>query len=335
MRRHLQNISILAAILCIALLPACTPANGGLTTRMEECAPMPEKRASATCFVVGENAYIAFGRDTTGRFLSTMLRYQPEQDKWSETTATPIKARVNACACTRGDAVYIGLGYDGSGYQRADSSYLNDWWCYRPETGEWKALAPYPNHRTDRAVCFATEDAIYVGYGFQTNYTRDMFRYDIEADRWDSIDVHVSPMGYPTRSFGGAGASNQGRHFYGGGYRGESLKWWAEFMPEGQWIERSTIPGRGITLAAASAIGPYILLIGGQHVGGVGTDGCVEATVRCYNTQTDSWSVIGTLPEGRLNHSAFSYGEWVYVAGGDNERFSPTQRMWRIQVCNE
>lgn len=229
----------------------------------------------------------------------------------------------------------MGLGFDGSQYQGADSAYLNDWWCYDPKQDTWTKLAPYPNHRTDRAVAFATDDAIYAGYGFQTNYTRDMFRYDIAADRWDSVDVHASYMGYPTRSFGGAGASINGHHYYGTGYRMKSLDWWAEFMPEGQWVKRSAVPGGGITLATAAAIGKNILLIGGQHVDGTGTDGRVESAIRCYDTENDTWSYAGNLPEGRLNHCACSHNDTVYIFGGDNKHFAPTATVWRITLCND
>lgn len=313
----------------------CSPDTERLSARIDTCAPMPEARASATCFVAGETAYIAFGRGADNHSRSTILPYDITHDTWGTPIVTPLKARVNACACTLGHDVYIGLGFDGSAYQRADSAYLRDWWRYDSENRTWTALAPYPNHRTDRAVAFATDEAIYVGYGFQTRYTRDMFRYDIAADRWDSVDVHVAEHAYPLRSFGGTGTTVDGHHYYGTGYRTQSLDWWAEFMPEGQWVKRSTVPGGGITLAAAAAVSPYILLIGGQHVGGVGTDGRIESAIRCYNTLTDRWQTIGQLHEGRLNHCAFAYKDTIYVAGGDNESFTPTQALWRITVCSE
>lgn len=296
---------------------------------------MPEARAAATCFTGEQTAYVAFGRNAKNEPQSTILTYSPDEDQWGETLSTPLKARVNACACAHEQYIYVGLGFDGSHYQRADSAYLTDWWRYDPKTNTWQELAPYPNHRTDRAVAFATDDAIYVGYGFQTNYTRDMFRYDIELNRWDSVDVHVGEHDYPKRSFGGAGASYHGRMFYGTGYRQESLEWWAELLPEGRWEKRCPVPGGGVTLAAAAATDTYILLIGGQHVGGVGTNGRIERTIRGYDPETDSWFVIGQLPEARLNHCAFTYGTNVYCVGGDDANFRPTSTLWQIQLCND
>ena len=284
---------------------------------------MPSPRACATCFVADGKAYVFAGRDSVGTTLNDLWQYTPETDTWTRIGVTPLKARVNATACVADDKVYMGLGFNGK-YGR-DSSYLQDWWEYIPATNQWKQLADYPNSYTDRATAFAGEDALYVGYGFSWNYRRDMFRYDIASNRWDSIDTEVSFHGFPTRSFGGTGCTCGGRHFMGTGFYRHSLDWWAEF--DGQhWAKRTAVPGPARTLAASTATNNYIYLAGGLHYGGVNTTEEVLADIRRYDPQTDSWTYIAVLPEGLMNHLCFAIGKRIYAGLGEtkDEQINPT-----------
>ena len=293
---------------------------------VHECAPMPSPRACATCFVVGNDAYVFGGRrDNDSTRLNDLWKYNASTDRWDSIGKAPMLSRVNATACVHEGKVYIGLGFNGK--YKNDSSYLQDWWEYTPVTNSWKQLADYPNHYTDDATAFVGDGKLYVGYGFCWNYRRDMFRYNIASNTWDSIDVEVPFMGYPSRSFGGTGCTCNGRHFMGTGFYRYSLNWWAEF--DGQhWTERTPVPGKTRTLAASCATDKYIYVTAGIHYGGVNTTGEVLRDIRRYDPETDRWIYVAVLPKGLLNHVCFAVGKRVYVGLGETEDWQINDKLY-------
>lgn len=296
---------------------------------VHECASLPVGRACAVCFVVNDQAYVFAGRDSADTYRNDLWRYTPATDSWENLGATPLAKRVNATACVCGDVVYLGLGFCGR--YNNDSSYLRDWWSYVPATQKWTRLKDYPNHYTDCATAFADDGELYVGYGFNLNYRRDMFRYNIAENSWDSIDVNVAFHGYPTRSFGGTGTTCGGRHFMGTGYYRHSLNWWAELVDGNHWEQRAEVPGQARTLAASAATDHYIYLCGGIHYGGVNTNGAVLQDVRRYNPEKDEWQWVAVMPQGLINHICFAIDGKVYWGLGEDEKWHVNNRLYCIE----
>lgn len=314
-------------IICVLLVGCNTTPE--LEVKLHECASMPSWRASATSFVVDGAAYVFAGRDSLGRARKDLWRYDPATDSWSSLGDTPLAPRVNATSCTHDGKVYLGLGFDGNLWD--DSFYLRDWWEYSPATNQWRRLADYPNASTDRAISFAGNGELYVGYGFRYNYRRDMFRYTIAEDRWDSIDVHVDMHGFPTRSFGGTGCTCQNRHFMGSGFYGHSLDWWAELVDGTHWEKRATMPGKTRTLAASAATDRYLYVTGGLHYGGVNTTGDVLRDIRRYDPQKDSWTFVTILPNGLYNHCCFVIDKQIFVGLGETEDEQMNTALYRFE----
>lgn len=309
------------------LLAACNADKPEMDVRLHACAAMPSARASATCFVVNGQAYVFGGRSgTDSTRLNDLWKYDASTDSWDSIGEAPMLPRVNATACVHQGKVYLGLGFNGK--YKQDSTYLRDWWEYTPGTpGSWKRLADYPNSYTDDATAFVGDGELYVGYGFCWNYRRDMFRYNIEKDQWDSIDVEVGMHEYPLRSFGGTGCTCNGRHFMGTGFYRFSLDWWAEFDGK-HWHERTPVPGKTRTLAASAATEQYIYVTGGTHYGGVNTTGEVLADIRRYDPQTDYWTYVAVLPEGLINHVCFTIGKRVYIGLGETSDWQINDKLY-------
>lgn len=313
----------------MAVLFAACSEEAPLPVTLHNCRPMPSARASATCFVVNDRAYVFAGRDSRDSLRNDLWRYTPATDTWDSIGEAPLRARVHATSCVYDGQVYIGLGFNGA-YSK-DGSYLQDWWRFDPATEQWTQLADYPNTYTDRATSFVGNGKLYVGYGFCWNYRRDFFAYDIASDTWDSIDVNVSFHGYPTRSFGGTGCTCQGRHFMGTGYYGSSLNWWAELVDGAHWEKRTPVPGKTRTVAASGASDSYIYVSGGLHYGGVNTTGEVLRDIRRYDPLTDRWTYVAPLPQGIMNHICFSIGKHVYIGLGETDEWKVTNQLYRFE----
>ena len=85
---------------------ACSRYTPEIELPVHEAASMPEGgRASATCFVVNNQAYIFAGRDKEGIYHNDLWRYTPTTDSWENLGTTPLQPRVNATACVDGDVV--------------------------------------------------------------------------------------------------------------------------------------------------------------------------------------------------------------------------------------
>ncbi len=331
-QQTLTNIRLLLLMHVIAILMvACHPIEPDIQFTITPCASMPSARAAATCFVIGNHAYILCGRDSAGVYCNDMWQYNSVTDSWTHLGTTPLTSRVNATACVYEGKAYVGLGFNG--IYNNTNSYLTDWWCYDPLLNQWTRLQDYPATTSDRAVCLVGDGELYVGYGFNWTYERDMYRYDIATNKWQYIDVHLDrkPHTFPTRSFGGVGATCQNRHFVGTGFRGHSLNWWGEWLPEGQWVKRQHVPGAKRTLAACTASDQHIYVIGGMYFGGVNTDGKLLADILQYDPQNDSWIHVGNIPSGGLiNHLAFYINQDIYLGLGENEDLTLCNQLYRL-----
>lgn len=333
------RLRVIVYLLALVMIGCHTAPDIELT--VHECAPMPAPRASATCWVVDGLVYVYGGRDAQGTPLNDLWLYNTGKDEWIKLADAPLSPRVNATACVNGHKAYLGLGFRGKdGKYGNDTTYQRDWWEFDHITGTWRKLADYPNSYTDRAVCFVEGDRLFVGYGFQWNYRRDFFCYDIATDRWDSIDVGAGFFDFPTRSFGGTGCTCRGRHFMGSGYRINSLDWWGELHVaqqqgegpvKGRWTQCHNIPGGGRTLAASCATDNYIYVCGGMHYGGVNTTMKGLEDIRRYDPQTDRWQWVGSLPKGLMNHVAFAIGNRVYFGLGETTDTELNDRLYYIE----
>lgn len=324
---HFYMSKILLWIIALTVV-SCDNSCLDMQLQIKQCASIPTPLASATCFVIADKAYVLFGRNQQGKYQNNLWQYESTLDTWTDLGETPMAPRVNATACVCDEMVYIGLGFNGR-YNNS-TGYLTDWWSYNPTTNTWKQLSDYPANTTAKAISMVGEGELYVGYGFCWTYERDMYRYHIETDTWDLIDVQLDRKAFtfPMRSFGGVGCTCQGRHFAGTGFRAYSLNWWGELDPtNAQWIKRKNVPGYKRTTAACTATKNYVYVVGGMHFGGVNTDGKVLADIQQYDIHTDSWCHVGNLPNGgRMNHIAFCIGNKVYVGLGENED---------IEVCGD
>lgn len=277
------------------------------------CAEAPAGRACAMCFAADGVIYLAGGRVQNGSYPGTMLCYDTENDRWSETATIPLTPRVNGTVCRTEQGVFMGLGFAG-GSVHMDSTYLRDWWKFEPGTGTWTQLANYPAKQTAAAVSWYDGQKVWVACGFN-GYTQEVWQYDIATDCWEKAGEES-----PIRVMSAVAAKCDGRYFIGTGFHNISHSYWYEWFEDGHWEKRSSVPGKGRHNAACSATNKAVWVIGGWHYGDSLTTGFYYDDILRYSPTDDQWTLCGTIPCGVTeNGVACAVGKRVYFGLGEDK----------------
>ena len=312
----------------VAVVTACSAPEVQVQPR--ECASMPKGRASACSCVLDGKAYVFGGREAGNAYKNDLWQYDPQTDSWTDLGASPMKGRVNAAIVAFDGKIYAGLGYAGYGVYR-DSTYLQDWWEYTPETGVWRQVAKYPNANTVACVAFATNEKIYALYGFGHKQTRQICVYSPAQDKWQELPDNTDR---PRLRFGERAALHEGLLYFGTGYTtdGSMRDWYAADIEKDEWTSRKSIPGKGREFTACTNTRQFIYLFGGRHFAGEMTGGEVFESFMRYAPDKDQWEWCGTMPCGRAeNQIAFTIDGKAYFGLGEDENGQVINKMYRIE----
>lgn len=303
--------------ICLVLL-LCTSCHRDAdlpAVQLVACAPMPAPMAAGSSFAHQSSVYLFGGRNQEGQYSNQLWQYHTLSDQWTSLGTTPLAPRVSSSACVVDDCAYIGLGFSGILYR--DTNYLRDFWQYNLLTRQWKRLADFPEHTTVCNCLVQADGYIYALYGFYRQFTHDVYRYDIEHDRWEKLDVSA-PARVP-RAMNVVGATCQGRCFVGTGFNHGSLRFWAEWCPaQLQLVPRKPILGAGRNAASCCATHDYIYLVGGRHYGDTLTTGFFYSSIQRYRPDSDQWEYLGHMPYEAENMVAASANGQIFIGLGED-----------------
>ena len=301
----------------------------------ERCADLPHGLTASAHFMVDGEAYIFGGRTENSDFSNCMYKYDCTQDQWNIVeTNIPLKPCVRPRAISVGDKVYIGLGAYGK--VLIDSTYLQDWWEWTPQSNEWKQLTDYPSNRTVGPVVFSDNRYIYMAYGGMQNFERWIFRYDISQDEWLKLSDGIDRMAtYPPRAHSAAGTNCGNRFFLGAGFFRGSHDFWVEmeFVNDSViWHRKSSLPSKRHNAVAISD-GRYIYVAGGSYHGGTVTTGKVYDDILRYDPINDQWEFWAKLPDGgRENMVGWICNDTLYIGLGSDKYNRPCKQLYRIAL---
>jgi N-acetylneuraminic acid mutarotase len=136
-------------------------------------------RSSASCFVIGDSAYIGLGYNETvgglGR-LADFWRFCLDSG-WQQVADFPGHARSNAVGFSLGNYGYVGTGYDGV-------NPYSDFYQYDPLHNQWIPKASFPGVARYDATGFGLLGKGYIGTGFSIYWLSDFYQYDPITDTW-------------------------------------------------------------------------------------------------------------------------------------------------------
>jgi N-acetylneuraminic acid mutarotase len=223
------------------------------TDSWTKMASLPDSaRHHATCFTVGDRAYVVGG--TTGYpylISNDVWEYNASSNTWTARTPYPAVSIENAMAFTIGTDGYVVGGFvkqpGTSGYGRADSATYQ----YNTTNHSWTKKADYCNRRMG-GVGFSLNNIGYVGFGTAkidstTWYYEEFCKYDPVSNAW------TTSTSYPNiaRTYSIAAVAN-GKAYAGAGFiylTGEEYKSdWAELTPAGVGLDASGHTANGVQL---------------------------------------------------------------------------------------
>ena len=142
--------------------------------------PMPAAgRSGASCFVIGDTAYIMGGATATSQSLSEFWAYSMTSDTWTAKNSIP-------------DSLWraASVSYQGKGFllfgRDNDGVYKNAFYEYNPSTGSWSSLSSFPGvGRTYSALAVLNDQLVsFAGRDSLGNSYNDLWEYSPSSDSW-------------------------------------------------------------------------------------------------------------------------------------------------------
>jgi len=152
-------------------------------------ASMPEGRSAAPGVALDGKFYVIGGcTDNECNPSSTVLRYDPLTDVWSEIAPYPLPISWQACGAIAGQ-IYCAGGLTGTKDQ-GNAAATDHTYAYNPSVDEWVRLADMPQNQWGTSFTPA-DGKLYISggvtNGFQT-VTNESFVYDPATDRWQQFE---------------------------------------------------------------------------------------------------------------------------------------------------
>jgi N-acetylneuraminic acid mutarotase len=134
-------------------------------------------RTDATCFTIGDTAYVGLGVNGKTERPNTFYKYSSKYNSWTKIADFPGIGRNGAVGFSIGTKAYVGTGFD------KDDNYLSDFWEYNCLTNTWRQVQSLPGSGRRDAVAFGIGNYGYVGTGFDgTDYKADFYKYQPAED---------------------------------------------------------------------------------------------------------------------------------------------------------
>ena len=155
-----------------------------------EKSPLPEAR-SGMAVASYANSFFAIGGQTTDQVVGLNLRYEPNNDSWTNLSPKPVPVK-DAQAAVIGGKIYIPGGETASG-ENTDILEI-----YDPRTDAWELGASLPIPVSAYALT-AYEGRLYLFGGWDGNgFLSESYSYEPDQNVWVAISPLPTPRAYAT-----------------------------------------------------------------------------------------------------------------------------------------
>lgn len=237
----------------------------------------------------------------------------PQGGNWAQKADVPGGVRLSAASFSIGTKVYIGLGYNDSGFPK------RDFWEWDQVTGIWTRKADYPGIGSAGVVCFSIGLKGYIGTGHNFNtggFSNDFWEYDSELNSW----TQKAYLPVNSARAWGVGFSIGNKGYIGTGFLTDGVggssgigDFWEWDQETNTWTKKADIEGSGRFGAIGFSIGNKGYIGTGQ----TGTDYSKDFWE--WDQSTDVWTKKADFG-GRPRASAigFTIGSKGYIGTGSD-----------------
>jgi N-acetylneuraminic acid mutarotase len=230
--------------------------------------------------------------------LGLVIKSNAQNYSWTQKANFPGIARAYDVGFSIGDFGYIGLGYDGS-------SYYDDFYKWDQAKNTWSAIADYPGAGRYEPTGMTIEGKGYVGLGWTGSAgATDFWSYDTATKTWTQMATFTGKGRY------GASVFVIGHKAFVMGGSTYSNDVWMYDAHQNTWKHMNNCPQGDIEGMSSFAIGNY------GYTGGGWNGSNLLNTFWQYDTTTDTWSSVATIPlPGGLGGTPqeFVFGSRAYV----------------------
>lgn len=252
-------------------------------------------------------------RDATGPEmpLGSPLFSHIAASSWNNTRDLSVGRHFLAAAAASLDGrVYVSGGLDAAGLPLALVE------AYDPARNVWTEVAPLPEDRYSHASVRGGDGKIYAigGVTGATTLDSSVVAYDTMANSWTSVAHMSMPRGGPA-----AAAVAGGKIYVTGGLSGDQVEASGEVYDPatGSWTTIASMATPRQLHAMATGPDGRIYAIGGIGGTALSPTGLI-ASVEAYDTLTNTWTEVASLPSGRYGlGAATGSDEHIYAFGGD------------------
>lgn len=298
-------------------------------------ASSPQRREEAIGFSFDGRIY-TIGGYVNDQYQATRRvdRYDPASNAWQRMADAPTKITHAATAIDahRGEVWMLG-GYIGDFPAPRGTA---DAWIYSPQADSWRAAPPLPMELGSAGAAILGRTLYVFGGGLADRSGSSSATWSIDLDAPGDGWTRRADMPEAINHFGYAAVG--GRIFVVGGQFG--LEGAAEYRQTtfiynpatGRWSRGAPMP-RAISHFTFSTLvyrDRYLLTFGGEAP----DHGLARADSFAYDTLTNRWAVLSSLPEGRRTPVAGIVGDRVHVTGGWIRSRGMTTTTWSASLLD-
>lgn len=298
-------------------------------------ASSPQRREEAIGFVFDRRLY-TIGGYVNDQYQATRRvdRYDPASNTWQRLSDAPTKITHAATAIDtqRGEVWMLG-GYIGDFPNPEGTS---DGWIYSPQADTWRPAPPLPIGLGSAGAAILGRTLYVFGGGLADRSGSSSATWSLDLDQPTSGWTARADMPAPINHFGYAAV--RGKIYVLGGQFGlerAAVYQHTTFIynaSTGRWSQGASLPRplSHFTFSTVVYRDRYLLTFGGEAP----THGEARGDVLAYDTLTDRYAVLTTLPEGRRTPVAGIVNDRVYVSGGWIRSRGMTSTTWSARLLN-